>query len=168
MGLYDKYFIQYGITTPIIPTEMRPVISRIDDEVAKGSFFYLVHWMMPFDPNESFFSGVRDPKSKAGELWRNQYGDLADVVSKHDMAGHPPHIHKDAELLFHIGTNPDDPMDLGGEVQMYMGQEMEKHAHEVQCRFYVVLEGSGRVWIGNEQRETEKGMVIWVPSGLAH
>jgi mannose-6-phosphate isomerase-like protein (cupin superfamily) len=48
------------------------------------------------------------------------------------------------------------------------GQEMEKHAHEVQCRFYVVLEGSGRVWIGNEQSETEKGMVIWVPSGLAH
>ena len=23
------------------------------------------------------------------------------------------------------------------------GQEMEKHAHEVQCRFYVILEGKG-------------------------
>ena len=41
--------------------------------------------------------------------------------------GHPPHIHKDAELLFHIGTNPDDPTDLGAEIEMYMGKELERH-----------------------------------------
>ena len=48
------------------------------------------------------------------------------------------------------------------------GQEMDKHAHEVQCRFYLVLEGSGQVWVGNEQKETETGMVIWVPAGNTH
>jgi quercetin dioxygenase-like cupin family protein len=31
------------------------------------------------------------------------------------------------------------------------GQGMEKHAHEVQCRFYIVLEGNGQVWIGDLQ-----------------
>jgi quercetin dioxygenase-like cupin family protein len=48
------------------------------------------------------------------------------------------------------------------------GQGMEKHAHEFQCRFYLVLEGNGRVWVGDEQKEVEKGMVIWVPSGHTH
>jgi len=48
------------------------------------------------------------------------------------------------------------------------GQGMEKHAHQVQCRFYVVLEGSGHVWVGDEHKETEKGTVIWVPSGHSH
>jgi len=41
--------------------------------------------------------------------------------------GHPPHIHKEPELLIHIGTNPDDPGDLGAEVEMFMGPEMERH-----------------------------------------
>lgn len=40
---------------------------------------------------------------------------------------HGPHIHKAAELLIHLGTNPDDPFDLGAEVEMCMGKEMEKH-----------------------------------------
>ena len=48
------------------------------------------------------------------------------------------------------------------------GQEMEKHSHEVQCRFYLVLEGSGNVWVGDELKKTEKGTVIWVPSGHTH
>ena len=139
MGKYDEYFIQYGITTPKIETERRPVIARVDDEVAKGSYFYLVHWMFPFEPGTSFFSGV----TREGDLWKNQYGELQDIVSSHEMAGHPPHIHKDAELLFHIGTNPEDPMDLGGEVQMYMGPEMEKHVFD-------------------------KSTVIWIPPNFIH
>jgi hypothetical protein len=139
MGKYDEYFIQYGITTPKIETELRPVIARVDDAVAKGSFFYLVHWMYPFDPGTSFFSGV----TRQGDSWKNKYGELKEVAYSHEMAGHPPHIHKDAELLFHIGTNPDDPMDLGGEVQMYMGPEMEKHVFD-------------------------KSTVIWIPPNFIH
>ena len=48
------------------------------------------------------------------------------------------------------------------------GQTMEKHAHESQYRFYLVLEGHGQVRIGNEQMETKKGTVIWVPAGRPH
>ena len=69
MGKYDEYFIQYGITTPKIETELRPVIARVDDTVAKGSFFYLVHWMYPFDPGTSFFSGV----TRQNDQWKDQH-----------------------------------------------------------------------------------------------
>lgn len=48
------------------------------------------------------------------------------------------------------------------------GQAMEKHAHEVQIRFYMVIEGKGITWVGDEQQETGVGMVIWVPAGYTH
>ena len=48
------------------------------------------------------------------------------------------------------------------------GQCMEKHAHEIQCRFYFVLEGKGDVWVGDEQKEVAPGMVIWAPAGYIH
>ena len=48
------------------------------------------------------------------------------------------------------------------------GQEMQKHAHEVQYRFYIVLEGTGQIWVGEEQKEAGTGMVIWIPAGFTH
>ena len=51
---------------------------------------------------------------------------------------------------------------------MEPGQGMEKHAHLIQCRFYIVQEGSGQVWIGDEQTKVEKGIVVWVPAGQPH
>jgi hypothetical protein len=95
---YGKYFIEYDPTR--WPNERRPVMARMEDSVAEGSFFYLIHWV---------------PKG------------FGDIFPKEPLTGHPPHIHKYAELLFHIGTNPDDPMDLGAEVEMYMGPELERH-----------------------------------------
>jgi hypothetical protein len=99
---YDKYFIEYvGNTHPL-----GPMISRVDDTVARGSYFYLVHWVMP--------------------------------KTNMDMSvGHPPHIHKYPELLFHIGTNPDDPMDLGAEVEIHMGPELERHIFTKSCVIYI-------------------------------
>ena len=90
---YGKYFTTYE-GEQYHP--LGPIVSRLDDTVVKGSYFYFMHWVFPTP-------------------------DL-------DMpVGHPPHIHKDAELIFHIGTNPDDPTDLGAEVEFYMGPEMERH-----------------------------------------
>jgi hypothetical protein len=106
---YGKYFIEYDPKR--WPMERRPVMSRLEDSVIKGSHFYLIHWMMP-----DFTAGLD---------WDFPY------------AGHPPHIHRDAELLFHIGTNPDDPMDLGAEVEMYMGPELERHVFNRTCCIYI-------------------------------
>ena len=43
------------------------------------------------------------------------------------MAGHGPHIHNDPELLVALGTDPDNPRDLGAKMEMCMGPEMESH-----------------------------------------
>jgi hypothetical protein len=130
---YGKYFIYHDNEKWRWPTERRPVMSRMDNSVMKGSNFYIIHWVFPSEGGPGF--GVINPKDS--EIWRTQYGKGSDIVFTHPMAGHPPHIHKDAELLFHIGTNPDDPMDLGAEVQMYMGPEMERHVFNRTCCIYI-------------------------------
>ncbi len=48
------------------------------------------------------------------------------------------------------------------------GQITEKHAHEVQLRFYLVLEGSGLIKIGNSESQAGPGTVIWIPAGHTH
>ena len=42
--------------------------------------------------------------------------------------GHGPHIHQDAELLAFLGTDMNNPRDLGAKAEMGMGLEMETHA----------------------------------------
>ena len=108
-GKYEKYFIKYGITTPKVE-DGRPILARVDDAVAKGSNFYLVHWVAP---------------------------GFGDNLGDYPYAGHPPHIHKTAELLMHIGGNPDDPMDLGAEVEMHMGPELERHTFTESTVIYI-------------------------------
>lgn len=41
--------------------------------------------------------------------------------------GHGPHTHKDPEILVALGTDPDNPKELGAEIELCMGPEMEKH-----------------------------------------
>ena len=46
---------------------------------------------------------------------------------------------------------------LGGLNCLEPGQGMEKHSHEIQCRFYLVLEGNGQVWVGDKEKQVERG-----------
>lgn len=85
------------------------VTFRLDESVVENCNFYWIMMMMPHAAAEPYIP----------------------------MRGHPPHIHKDAELLFHIGTNPDDPMNLGAEVEIYMGPEMEKHVFNKTTVIYI-------------------------------
>jgi quercetin dioxygenase-like cupin family protein len=48
------------------------------------------------------------------------------------------------------------------------GQVTEKHAHEVQLRFYLVLEGTGHVRVGDTETDAGPGTVIWIPAGNTH
>jgi hypothetical protein len=43
------------------------------------------------------------------------------------IAGHGPHIHKDVEILAALGTDPDNPKDLGATIEICMGPELESH-----------------------------------------
>ena len=83
----------------------------LDDEIMKGSNFYLISWIRP----EKF----------------------PDRSRPHSSVHAPPHIHKYAELLIHLGTNPDDPLDLGAEVTVVLGKEMELHTFNKSTTVYV-------------------------------
>jgi hypothetical protein len=76
------------------------ILANFDGTVVKGSFSYVVHWT---NPGQDFLNSVNA------------------------KIGHPPHLHREAEILFHIGMNPEDPMDLGAEVEFYIGEKMERH-----------------------------------------
>jgi hypothetical protein len=96
---YGKFFKTYTASPEEIAAR-RTGIARIDRNVFEGCNFYWVHWNLPRPDGQ--------PSGAFG-------------------VGHPPHIHKDAEILMLIGTNPDDPTDLGAEVELQMGLEREKH-----------------------------------------
>lgn len=51
--------------------------------------------------------------------------------------GHPPHIHGEPELLFHIGSDPENPQDLGAECELYLGEEMERYIIDKSCVVYI-------------------------------
>jgi len=110
MGKYDKYFLK-GVQ-PWYEDAPGPTVMHMDDTHMKGSHYYFVHWVL---------------KAPTGMPGLDAWGEIS----------HGPHIHKDAELLFHIGTNPDDPMDLGAEVELYMGEELEKHVITESCVVYI-------------------------------
>jgi hypothetical protein len=47
------------------------------------------------------------------------------------IPAHGPHFHNDSEELVFLGSDPENPKDLGCEVEFCMGMEMEKHVfHE--------------------------------------
>ncbi len=107
---YDKYFIPYERTQKEMEEGGKPfTIAHFSDKTnpsLTGCFTYSASWVHP----DSVFFKWFMPDGKY--TW---------------YAGHPPHIHKYAQILFHFGTNPEDPSDLGGEVEIYMGAEMERH-----------------------------------------
>jgi hypothetical protein len=47
------------------------------------------------------------------------------------------HTHDADEVLGYIGTNPDDVTDLGGEVELYIGPEMERHVITKTCLVWI-------------------------------
>ncbi|MCR4392979.1 MAG: hypothetical protein NUV31_01255 [Dehalococcoidales bacterium] len=53
------------------------------------------------------------------------------------IAGHGPHIHKHPEVLVALGTDPERPKDLGAEVELCMGPEMESHRFTESTLVYI-------------------------------
>ena len=54
------------------------------------------------------------------------------------MPGHEvPEKHSIQEFLIHLGNDPDDPFDLGAEIELYMGEEKEKHTFNKSAIVYV-------------------------------
>lgn len=144
---YGKYFF----TAPMPGGETRKIIADINGDLVPGSNRYLVNWVFP-SPDELF------------------------GVSSWDQISHGPHIHKSAEILMHLGTNPDDPFDLGAEVELCMGPEMEKHIITKSTVIYIPPNFVHCPWtikrvdrpfimiqVNQEPRHTEKSLKHLVP-----
>lgn len=48
------------------------------------------------------------------------------------------------------------------------GQIQKPHVHDDQDKFYYVVEGEGRFWLGQEQVLVASGEVVWTPAGQRH
>lgn len=48
------------------------------------------------------------------------------------------------------------------------GQTQSPHEHDDQDKFYYVISGTGRFWLGEEQVTASAGQVVWAPAGLTH
>ncbi|MEM2675883.1 MAG: hypothetical protein QXT10_05260 [Candidatus Bathyarchaeia archaeon] len=107
---YGKYFITLEPKEPK-PKESIFNVILFDGKTVPGSNFYHVHWMLPW-----------------GEFPK---GAPASPI------GHPPHMHKDPEILMFIGTDPNNPMDLGAECEFFMGPEQERHVINKTCAVYI-------------------------------
>ena len=108
---YEKYFIS-GAPPEIQAKRPYPAIAWMDGETFKGCNFYHIFWI----GNKPY-----------GGYGTKSWGEIS----------HGPHTHKDAELLIHMGTDPDHPMDLGAEVEMCMGEEMEKYTFNQSTVIYI-------------------------------
>ena len=144
---YGKYFI----SGPSPEGEAMKIIADLNGDLIQGSNRYLVNWVS-HSPAELF------------------------GVTSWDQISHGPHVHKSAEILMHIGTNPDDPFDLGGEVELFMGPEMEKHIITKSTVVYIPPNFIHCPWtikrvdrpfimiqVNQEPRHTEKSLKKLVP-----
>jgi len=50
---------------------------------------------------------------------------------------HGPHLHKTPEVLVALGTDPENPKDLGATVELCMGPEMEVHTYSTSTLVYI-------------------------------
>jgi hypothetical protein len=100
---------------------------------------------------EKYF--LRGPKPKEQQKW-NVERDVVAFVDGDVIEGsfhfafvhqfpsnlppvHGPHTHPTAEVIGIFGTNPDEPLDLGAEIDIYMGEEMEKHSFNQSTLIYI-------------------------------
>lgn len=80
--------------------------------------------------------------------------------------GHPPHIHKSAELLFHIGGDPTNPQELNSEVEFFMGVEMERHVFTKSTVIYIPANVVHSPW--RPYYTTKPWLFIEVNQGPSH
>lgn len=116
----EKYFVT-DLKENIIEADWTPTFTKneamrlisLDSDVRKGAFYMETAWYWP----------GKWPESKGDE----------GVVGEH--------VHDYDEAIAYIGTNPDDPYDLGGEVEL---------------------------WIDGKPNILDRSFIAFVPAGIKH
>jgi hypothetical protein len=107
---YDHLFIS-GVSPEIQKNRRYATIGFLDSTVFEGCNEVQVFWV-----------GDKPYGGYGTRAWGEFY--------------HGPHVHKYPELMIHLGTDPDNPWDLGAEIEMHAGPEMEKHIITRSTIFY--------------------------------
>lgn len=53
-------------------------------------------------------------------------------------------------------------------VECAPGSQQELHAHRISEQAYVIVEGSGRMIVGDEEQEVNTGTLVFIPPGQPH
>lgn len=77
------------------------------------------------------------------------------------------HVGRQDEKFFKTTLFRSDTLLLGLNC-LEPGQVQKPHVHDDQDKFYFVVSGNGRFWIGDEQVIAGEGEVVWAPAGLNH
>lgn len=51
--------------------------------------------------------------------------------------GHPPHMHQENEVIMLIGSDVNDPYDLGGTVEFCLGKDMKQYTFTRSCTIMI-------------------------------
>jgi len=124
---YGKYIVT-ELKRNIVEAPWSPPVSEagkgrsgrilfLDNEVAPGAFYVECVWIMP--PREGLPEAEDRPRG----------------------APVKPHAHDYDEVIAFFGTNPEDLHDLGGEVEL---------------------------WLGDEKHIITKSCMVFIPAGLQH
>lgn len=77
------------------------------------------------------------------------------------------HVGTRAEKFYKTTLFRSDALLLGMNC-LEPGQIQKPHTHDDQDKFYFVLVGNGRFWLGDERVDAGEGEVVWAPAGLLH
>lgn len=77
------------------------------------------------------------------------------------------HVGERAEKFYKTTLFRSDALLLGLNC-LEPGQVQRPHVHDDQDKFYFVVAGNGRFWVGDEQVDAGEGEVVWAPAGLNH
>jgi hypothetical protein len=82
-----------------------------------------------------YFNTLYNPDELKGTL-KNAFYLETNIVTQPFGEQYKPHAHDFDEYLVFLGTNPDDPFDLGGELEIWLGGE-ERHIITKTCAIFV-------------------------------
>ena len=152
MGKYDRYGV-YGSRTGE-PEGPGRTIARFDGRTFEGSNEYNCFWV------------YEKPRNIPGwDRW--------------DQVVYGPHIHKYPEVIYLMGSNKEDPLDLGATIDFRLGPEMEAYSLTRSCLIYIPANFPHGFWqikevkrpfivfdVNQSPTHTEKALRELVPAKL--
>ncbi|MFC1932152.1 hypothetical protein ACFLXU_00775, partial [Chloroflexota bacterium] len=83
---------------------------------------------------------------------------------------HVAHYHTNSEMFYFIGTNPDDPNDLGGEIEIYLGSGINAEKHVITKPSLVLVPGGvpHTPWVFRKVNRMMKEIVIQLLPHISH